>query len=79
LSVGFWAADADDDLLREEDLENIWTWEKSGQLTGEAEEGTKGGEGHTSNCQRSRCSPVSLLVMTTTSLDILPPIIHSLS
>jgi hypothetical protein len=26
----------------------------------------------TSNCQRSTCSPVSLLVMTMTSLDILP-------
>lgn len=30
----------------------------------------------TSNCQRSTCSPVSLLVITTTSLEILPPIIH---
>jgi hypothetical protein len=33
----------------------------------------------TSNCHRSTCSPVSLLVMTTTSLDILLPYIHSFS
>lgn len=33
----------------------------------------------TSNCHRSTCSPVSLLVMTTTSFEILPPIIHLLS
>lgn len=32
--------------------------------------------GHTSNCQRSTCSPVSLSVMTMTSLEILPPTIH---
>jgi hypothetical protein len=34
---------------------------------------------HTSNCHRSTCSPVSLLVMTTTSLDILLAYIHSFS
>lgn len=33
----------------------------------------------TSNCHLSTCSPVSLLVMTTTSLEILPPTIHLLS
>lgn len=33
----------------------------------------------TSNCHRSRCSPVSLLEMTTTSFEILPPVIHLLS
>lgn len=33
----------------------------------------------TSNCHRSTCSPVSLLVMTTTNFDILPPVIHLLS
>lgn len=31
---------------------------------------------HTSNCHRSTCSPVSLSVMTMTSLEILPPTIH---
>jgi hypothetical protein len=35
--------------------------------------------GRTSNCHRSTCSPVSLLVMTMTSLEILPPYIQSLS
>lgn len=33
----------------------------------------------TSNCHRSTCSPVSLLVITTTSFEILPPVIHLLS
>lgn len=33
----------------------------------------------TSNCHRSTFSPVSLLVITTTSLEILPLIIHLLS
>ena len=33
----------------------------------------------TSNCHRSTCSPVSLLDMTTTNLEILPPVIHLLS
>ena len=31
---------------------------------------------HTSNCHLSTCSPVSLLVITTTSFEIFPPIIH---
>lgn len=30
----------------------------------------------TSNCHRSTCSPVSLFVITTTSLEIFPPTIH---
>jgi hypothetical protein len=30
----------------------------------------------TSNCHLSMCSPVSLLVITTTSFDIFPPTIH---
>ena len=33
----------------------------------------------TSNCHRSTCSPVSLLEITTTSFEILPPVIHLLS
>lgn len=33
----------------------------------------------TSNCHRSTCSPVSLLDITTTSFEILPPVIHLLS
>ena len=33
----------------------------------------------TSNCHRSTCSPVSLLEMTMTSLEILPEIIHLFS
>lgn len=32
---------------------------------------------HTSNCHLSTCSPVSLLVITTTSFEIFPPCIHS--
>lgn len=37
----------------------------------------RGGDGmRTSNCQRSTCSPVSLSVITITSLEILPPTIH---
>ena len=33
----------------------------------------------TSNCHRSTCSPVSLLEITTTNFEILPPVIHLLS
>lgn len=35
-----------------------------------------GGEGRTSNCHRSTCSPVSLSVMTITRREIFPPTIH---
>ncbi len=44
---------------------------------GKKHRGTEGG--FTSNCHLSTFSPVSLLVMTTTSLEILPPVIHLLS
>jgi len=36
----------------------------------------EGRERPTSNCHRSTCSPVSLSVITMTSLEILPPTIH---